>query len=197
MLMPLTLGLMALGCASVGVRGLFTNRPFLFSPGWFLLLIAAVFCANFGVAIRDAAVTVPAGGSVDLQPLVLPALFAVVALLLYVQFRGFIAVGVTGPLFQEALFVSIKKLGLPFEQRFSVVDLPSARTRLRMSVQTLIGTAQIKRQRWRGGRTLREIARAMNDYFESRKIATYQIACIYYLALALMLSILAWEVWAG
>ena len=76
----------------------------------------------------------------------------------------------TGPLFREALFVSIKKLGLPFEQHFSIVRLPSERTEFQMSVHNWTGTAQIKLRRVRGRRALRDIARGMNDYFQSRKI---------------------------
>jgi hypothetical protein len=120
---------------------------------------------------------------------------AVATLLLLVQFRGFLAVGVSGPLFREALFVSIKKLGLPFEQHFSTVRLPSVGTELRMSVQSWTGTAQIKLRRLRGRRALRDIARGMNAYFQSRKIAASSIACLYYLALALTFAIMAFELW--
>ena len=100
-----------------------------------------------------------------------------------------------GPLFREALFVSIKKLGLPFEQHFSTVRLPSVGAELKMSVQTLTGTAQIKMRHVRGGRALKDIARGMNAYFQSRKIAASSISCLYYLALAVIFVIMAFEVW--
>jgi hypothetical protein len=197
MLMSVTLGLMALGCASVAVRGLVSNRPYLFSPTLFLAALVAVFAANFGLAVRQMLEHPLPGGALDMAPVVLPALLATAAVLLFVQFRGFIAIGVSGPLFREALFVSIKKLGLPFEQHFSVVRLPSAHAEIRMSVQNWIGMAQIKLRTFRGGRVVRDIARAMNHYFQSRKIATYQIASVYYLALALMLAIMAYQLRPG
>jgi hypothetical protein len=195
MWMPLTLGAMALGALGVAARGLATNRPFVYSPRWFLAAMSAVFCANFGLAVRHAARAPLPSGQIDVQALFLPGLLAVVTLLLLIQLRGFLAVGVSGPLFREALFVSIKKLGLPFEQHFSIVRLPSVGTELRMSVQAFTGTAQIKLRRVRGERALKDIARGMNGYFQSRKIAASSISCLYYLALAVTLAIMAFELW--
>jgi hypothetical protein len=195
MWMPLTLGAMALGALGVAARGLSTNRPFLFSPRWFLAAITAVFWTNFGVTLRHVLRAPLPSGQVDAGVLVLPGLLAIVTLLMVVQFRGFLAVGVTGPLFREALFVSIKKLGLPFEQHFSIVRLPSVGAELKMSVQSFTGTAQIKMRHIRGGRALKAIARGMNAYFQSRKIAASSISCLYYLALAVTFAIMAFEVW--
>ena len=195
MWMPATLGLVALGCLGVAGRGFATNRPFLFTPRWFLAGVTALFWMNFALGVRHAIRASHGGAELDLQTLVLPGLLAFVTLLLLVQLRGFVAVGVTGPLFREALFVSIKKLGLPFEQHFSIVRLPSAGATVRMTVQSWTGTAQIKLTRLRGRRTLRHIARGMNDYFESRKIATSTIACMYYLALGLMFAAMAYQLW--
>jgi hypothetical protein len=194
MWMPLTLGLMALGALGVAARGLATNRPFVYSPRLFLAAIATVFCAHFVLTARHA-LRAAAGGEMPMTPLILPALLALATVMLFVQFRGFLAVGVTGPLFREALFVSIKKLGLPFEQHFSIVRLPSERTEFQMSVQNWTGTAQIKPRRVRGRRALRSIARGMNDYFQSRKIAASSISCLYYLALAVMFGIMSFQVW--
>ena len=166
----------------------------MYSPRLFLLAIAAVFCANFGLVVRDVSYN-PPGGGMPIAPLVLPGLLAVATVLLVFMLRGYLAVGITGPLFREALFVSIKKLGLPFEQHFSIVRLPSVPTEFHMSVQALTGTAQIKLRRVRGRGALRDIARGMNGYFNSRKIAASSISSIYYLALAVTFAIMAVEVW--
>jgi hypothetical protein len=195
MWMPLTLGLMALGAFSVAARGLATNRPFVYSPRTFLAGITAVFWTNFGLAVQHGLRSPLPTGEIAFAPLILPAVLALVMSLLLVQFRGFLAVGITGPLFREALFVSIKKLGLPFEQSFSIVRLPSERTEFKMSVHNWTGTAQIKLRRVRGRRALRDIAHGMNDYFQSRKIGASSISCVYYLALALMFSIMTVQVW--
>jgi hypothetical protein len=138
--------------------------------------------------------TSPAG-QLPLAPLVIPALLATIAVVLLVLFRGFLAVGITGPLFREALFVSIKKQGLPFEQHFSIVRLPSVPTEFRMSVHNWTGTAQIKLRRVRGRGALRNIARGMNDYFQSRKIAASSISSLYYVALGITFGIMALEIW--
>src|SRR5262245_42781654 len=128
MWMPLTLGLMALGAFSVAARGLATNRPFVYSPRTFLASITAVFWTNFVLAVQHGLRAPLPNGEIAIAPLVWPAALALVMSTLLVQFRGFLAVGITGPLFREALFVSIKKLGMPFEQNFSIVRLPSERT---------------------------------------------------------------------
>src|SRR5262245_26428999 len=103
MWMPLILGLMALGCLGVAVRGMVTHRPFLFTPRWFLAGVAALFSLNFVLAVRHGLRVAGSAGRLDLAPLVLPALLAIITLLLLIEFRGFVAVGVTGPLFREAL----------------------------------------------------------------------------------------------
>jgi hypothetical protein len=195
MWMPLTIGLMALGAFGVAARGLATNRPFVYSPRWFLAGVAAVFWTNFVLALRHALSVPEPSGNIAIGPVLLPASLAMLTLLLLVQFRGYLAVGVSGPLFREALFVSIKKLGLPFEQHFSIVRLPSVRTEFQMSVQNWTGTAQIKLRRVRGRRALRDIANGMNDYFQSRRISASSISCLYYLALSVMLAIMTVQVW--
>jgi len=195
MWMPLTLGLMALGAFGVAARGLATNRPFVYSPRTFLAVITAVFWANFVLAVQHSLRAPLPSGGIAIAPLVVPAGLAFLMLALLVQFRGFLAVGITGPLFREALFVSIKKLGLPFEQHFSIVRLPSVQTEFQMSVHNWTGTAQIKLRRVRGRRALRDIARGMNDYFQSRKIGASSISSIYYFALAVMLAIMTVQVW--
>jgi len=195
MWMPLTLGLMALGCLGVAARGIVTNRPFVFTPRWFLAGVAALFSLNFAIVVRRAIRTAPPVGGIDLTPLLLPGVLAVIAVLLLIEFRGFVAVGVSGPLFREALFVAIKKLGLKFEQEFSIVRLPSVRAEVQMSVQSWVGTAQIKPRRVRGFRAVRDIARGMNAYFTSRKVGASSIAFTYYLFLAVMLAIMAFQLW--
>jgi hypothetical protein len=194
MWMPIALGLMAIGALAIGARGLATNRPFMYSPRLFLAAISLIFWTNFGLALQDAAHDSPTG-SIPGGPLALPGVLAMASLLLLVQFRGYLAVGITGPLFREALFVSIKKLGMPFEQNFSIVRLPSVRTEFRMSVQAWTGTAQIKLRRVRGRRALRDIARGMNGYFQSRKIAASSVSWLYYVALGVTLAIMAMQVW--
>src|SRR6266705_2880304 len=81
MLMPLTLGAMALGALGVAARGLATNRPFLFSPRWFLAGVTAVFWANFGLALRHALRAPLPSGQIDVAVLVVPGLLAIVTLL--------------------------------------------------------------------------------------------------------------------
>ena len=43
--------------------------------------------------------------------------------------------------------------------------------------------------------SLGDIARGMNDYFQSRKIAASSISCLYYLALAILLTIMTVQLW--
>jgi len=194
MWIPIALGFLALGSFAVAARGLATNRPFLYSPRLLLAPIAVVFAVNFALVLEDTMRTSPVG-RVPVAPLVMPGLLALIAILLLVQFRGFLAVGITGPLFREALFVSIKKQGFKFEQHFSIVRLPSVPTEFRMSVHNWTGTAQIKLRRVRGRKALRDIARGMNDYFQSRKIAASSISCLYYVALGITFAIMAFQIW--
>src|SRR5262245_26810350 len=106
MWLPITLGLMALGSFGVAVRGLSSNRPFVYSPRWFLSAVATVFWVNFAQVVVNAVNTPTPTGHVAVAPMIVPGVLAFVTLFMLFQFRGFHAVGITGPLFREALFVS-------------------------------------------------------------------------------------------
>jgi hypothetical protein len=193
-LLPIVVGAMALVCLGVGLRGLATRRPFVFSTGWFLLFLVIVcgydVFVNVFLELRRAEYQY---ARIELARLIEPAVVIAATLFVVVQLRGYVAVGLTGPVFHEALRNSIKKLGLQFEMHFSTIRLPSTGGELQVSVQSWIGTARLRpRKTWRQ-RTFRNIAHGMNGYFKSHRVASSTISGVYCTIIGVFLVALAYE----
>jgi hypothetical protein len=193
-LLPIVVGVMAVVCVGVGVRVLATRRPFVFSTVWFLVFLVIVCGYDVVISVllelRRAEYQY---ARMEVAALVPPAFIVALTLFMVVQFRGYVAVGLTGPVFHEALRNSIKKLGVQFEMHFSTIRLPSTGGELRVSVQSWIGTARLRPRKTWHRRTFKSIARGMNNYFRSHRVAASTISGVYWTIIGGLLAVLAFE----
>ena len=99
-------------------------------------------------------------------------IFPIVAVLLWLQTRGYQAFAVTGKSFRDGLLAALEKLQLPYEESLSSIRLTSVDAELQVAVQSWMGSAQIKVRPGRHGPLLEKIVQAMKEHFRNAAVET-------------------------
>ena len=73
-----------------------------------------------------------------------PAIFTLLLVMMCFALRGYVAYAVTDTSFRDALLTSLQKLDLPYEETLSTIRLTSVEVDLQVSIQSWMGSGQIK-----------------------------------------------------
>lgn len=181
--MAVVLGVMAVLCLTIGLRGLLTKRPFLFPARWLFLFIMAMF---LGPMVTLFPFSWPSQ-TMDWIPLLMLPMMAV---FMWIQLKGYLAFGVTERSFREGLLAALEKLQLPCEESLSSIRLTSLGVDLQVAIQSWMGSGQIKVGKGRHGHLLKEIVQAMHKHFRASTVETNMISCVLYLILGIMMLLM-------
>jgi len=119
-----------------------------------------------------------------------PMIFLIVIIFVFIIRQGsYIAFGVTDSSLREALLDVLKKMNMSFEETLGHIKLPSVSAELQVSVQSWIGTGQIRLKGNTDKELLTNIARGMNRYFQETDTKTNMTICIFYLLMALFMLV--------
>ena len=135
------LGAVAVFLLGIGLRGLLTKRPFLFSAKWLLLFMVVVFLGPIVTLIPS---PFPFSRPLQFTNWLPILMFPVMAVFFWLQMRGYLAFGITGKSFREGLVAALEKLQLPYEESLSSIRLTSVEADLQVAIQSWVGTGQIK-----------------------------------------------------
>ena len=163
--------IMAAFCLVVGLRVVFTERPFLLSGKWPLSVGYVFFVLG----------TVPdflffPGNPMNWVVVILVGAFF---LMLWYQLKGYVAYAVTDASFRESLFAALQKLQLPHEESLSVIRLTSVDADLQVSIQSWIGIGNIKAKQKVHHSLLKEVVNAMNEYYRASSVSRNVIFCVF------------------
>lgn len=180
---PIWFGIFAAFFFVIGLRGILTKRPFLVSSRWLLLvmfigLVPAILIPVF----------LP-GDSPFMIKWLNPMIFTLLLVMMCFALRGYVAYAVTDTSFRDALLTSLQKLELPYEETLSTIRLTSVEVDLQVSVQSWMGSGQIKIKQRGHGSLLKKIADAMNEHFRVSATDTNLTACIFFLVMGILMVI--------
>ena len=183
-MVPLWCGIFALFFFVIGLRGILTKRPFLISNRW---LLSVIFIALVPVIL------IPVFLQGSDFPFIIkwlnPMIFTLVLVMMCFALKGYVAYAVTDTSFREALLASLQKLELPYEEMLSTMRLTPVEVDLQVSIQSWMGTGQIKVKQRGQGSLLAEIATAMNEHFRTSAAATNLTACIFFVVMGVLMVI--------
>lgn len=180
---PIWFGIFAAFFFVIGLRGILTKRPFLVSSRWLLLvmfigLVPAILIPVF----------LP-GDSSFIMKWLNPMIFTLLLVMMCFALRGYIAYAVTDTSFRAALLSSLQKLELPYEETLSTIRLTSVEVDLQVSIQSWMGSGQIKIKQRGHSSLLKKIADAMNEHFRVSSADTNLTACIFFLVMGILMVI--------
>ena len=175
-------GVMGVVILAIGLRGLVTKRPFLFSARWFLFGMLLIFLGPLGTLFPRPFPSSRPLEIVDWLPLLV---FPVIAVVLWLQMKGYLAFAVTGKSFRDGLLAALEKLQLPYEESLSSIRLTSVEAELQVAIQSWMGSGQIKVKPGRHGPLLKKIVQAMKEHFRTSAVETNMISCAFFLILGI------------
>ncbi|MDE2755013.1 MAG: hypothetical protein OXI92_00540 [Acidobacteriota bacterium] len=117
--------------------------------------------------------------------------FPVIAVVLWLQMKGYLAFAVTGKSFRDGLLAALEKLQLPYEESLSSIRLTSVEAELQVAIQSWMGSGQIKVKPGRHGPLLKKIVQAMKEHFRTATVETNMVSCAYFLILGIFAVLMA------
>ena len=188
-LFPILFGIMAIFFLAIGLRGILTKRPFLVSNRWWLSIMSVVFIP---IILQPFLFSFPRNfNSINFINWLNPLLFGFILLVMWYRMKGYVAYAVTDTSFREALLAALQKLQLSYEESLSVIRLTSVEADLQVSVQSWMGTGQIKIKQRTHRSLLREVVNAMNEYFRMSSVPTDMISCVFFVVMGGFMVIFA------
>ena len=181
------LGVMAVFMLGIGLRGLLTRRPFLFSARWLFLFMSVMFAGPIVTIIPSGFLYSRALQFMDWAPLLM---FPLMVVFLWIQMKGYLAFGITEKSFRDGLLAALEQLQLPYEESLSSIRLTSVEANLQVAVQSWMGGGQIKVRPGRQGPLLKKIVLRMNEHFRASPVETNMISCIFFLILGIFVVVM-------
>ena len=180
---PVVFGVIAVLCMTIGLRGLLTKRPFLFPARWLLLFVMAMF-------LGPMATLIPFSWPSQIMEWIPFLMFPILAVFMWIQFKGYLAFGVTERSFREGLLAALEKLQLPYEESLSSIRLTSLGVDLQVAIQSWMGSGQIKVGKGHHALLLKEIVQAMHKYFRTTAVETNMISCVLYVIIGIFVLLM-------
>ena len=190
-LFPVLFACMALFFLVIGLRGIVFKKPFLISARWLFILVLLGFSPGM---FQFAWLPKFSGGPGTLLALgwLIPVMFIVILIFLYLMLRGYTAFGVTDKSFRDGLLYSLRKLNLPHEETLATLRLPTIGADLQVSAQSWMGTGQLKMKQRQFSTVLRDIVNGMNEFYQSGAVSEVNLTCcIFYVVIGVFLAALA------
>jgi len=172
----------------IGLRSLVTRRPFLFSARWFLLFVLAMFLPPLATFLQRPFLSSRPVEMMEWLPLLI---FPIIAVVFWLQMKGYLAIAVTGKSFRDGLLAALEKLQLPYEESLSSIRLTSVEAELQVAIQSWMGSGQIKVRPGRHGPLLKKIVQAMKEHFRTAAVETNMIFCVFFLVIGIFAVVMA------
>ena len=191
-LLPCMFGVMAFCFLLVGLRGIVAQKPTLISQRWLFALMLVWSAPSLLNPFNLSEKTVGMAFFVWIT-------YAALFVFLWVFLRGYIAFGVTEASFREGLLASLRKLGLPYEEAdhsreetFYTIRLPSVGAGLQVTKGPPgVNHFRIKASQREFGSLLKDIVRGVSEQCRAGAVRVSMASCIYYVAMAAVMLVLA------
>ncbi len=183
----------------MGLRGVVSKKPFVFSSKSNFWLVALAFSPSivqpFHSFWKLYSSTVEHGEDFEWSfalLLLFPLLvYPVILAFLWRQMRGYTVLGVTDDSFRQALYTVLNDLQLPFEERLSKLRLTSLDADLEANVASWMGVANLRIKQREHQETLKRVAEALKNYFAGSHVSINMVTCVYYIILGVMILAMA------
>ena len=176
------LPIMAVICWGMALKVLTARRPFLYNGNWSLGFVALAF-SPWVIAIITLDMLSDFVGMV--AALVSLLMYAAVLVVFAKMAKGYVAIGVTDDSIRAAIHAALQELEIPFEETLTHIKLTSLELDLQVSVHSWMGTAQLRVKPSKGKSVLKEITKAIVNYYQTHETKMNNTASIFYFVMGL------------
>jgi hypothetical protein len=188
-ILPVTLGVLAVAFIALGLFALVRRRPFVIHARWLLALVVLCFSPSIFMQLSLFFGGAPSVREALSTATLLSVLSQVVVLgFLTLQMRGYIVMGTTQEAFRDALMSALSGLHLEAVESLSSIRLPAVPAELQVAVQGWIGTGQLRLRHGSHPGLLADIAAGMSAYFDTAHVKTNMITSVIYVVMGLLMG---------
>lgn len=186
---PILFALLACFFLFIGVKAVLSKKPvFIFSKYFYGLIVLAFLPLLINTADM---ISKGYSGKIGLIMYLNPVLFVFLLVFFWFQMKGYMAIGISDDSFREAIHFSLNKNELPFEEKLSVMTLPSLNNELQVAIQSWIGSGQIKLKRSEKTGVLPKIIAAIDEYYATKNITANNFTSIFYIVMGTLMLFFA------
>jgi hypothetical protein len=185
---------MAVFFFGIGGAVLTKRKPLIVSSRWFFSFMVLAFAPTIvgSVLLLIEQFTQDTVQFRDIWMLLLnPLVFSVLLLFFWIQMQGYMFLGITDETIRDALHYGLQELKSPYEEILTKIVLSELNTELQISVQSWMGTGQIKIKNRSKKAFLAKLVLRMRMYFEEHDIPTKKITAIFYLIMGGFMTLFA------
>ena len=183
----LIFGLISLFFLIIGLRGIITKKPFLISSRWNLALFILCFSPSLISSFYLSKIANASSGNLASGGWMM--YIVLIVFVFMVKQGSYVAFGITDSSLRDALLFVLKRMNITYEETLGNIKLPALSAEIQVSIQSWIGTGQI---RVRGGNDkalLTNIVRGMNEYYQATDTKINMTICYFYIIIAIMMMV--------
>jgi hypothetical protein len=173
------LPIMAVICWGMALKVLTARRPFLYNGNWSLGIVSLAFSPSLITMIMTIEYDLFSYPPwVMVVALVSVLIYAAVLVFFSKMVKGYVAMGVTDDSLRAAIHAALQELEIPFEETLTHIKLTSLELDLQVSVHSWMGTAQFRVKPSKGKSVLKEITKAIVNYYQTHETKMNNTAAI-------------------
>jgi Tfp pilus assembly protein PilF len=190
-LFPAVLGVISAAFLGIGLGVFLRKKPLIFSSRWMYALMLLCFSPQL-VMLLSLPDMHEANYSANwlLIKLLMPLMFAVLLVFLWIQMQGYMLFGIDDKSFRKALLSVLDELGLERREELSVIRIPSANLDIQVAIQSWIGAGQLKNKSKSGKDVFQKIIGGLKNRFAQGELKTNYITSLLYVILGSIMLIL-------
>lgn len=175
---------------SLGLRGVLSKKPYIFSSRWMFLLVLIGFSPS--LLSLSSVFNSPSSLKGDLMFSIMPWMLlgvnAIMFIFMWLAMQGYTILGVTDASFRAGVTNALEKLEIPFEENIGGIYLSSLGANLKVAIQSNLGTAQINIRPRKFNQTLESIAKNMSTYYQTNTTDVNMIICYFYVVFGVLMT---------
>jgi tetratricopeptide (TPR) repeat protein len=188
-LFPVVLGLLSAAFLGIGLSVFLRKKPLIFSSRWMFALILVCFSPQFTLFMTPITGDHHSGEWL-LMKLLMPLLFAVLLVFLWLQMQGYVLFGIVDKSFRKALLTVLDELHLERQEELSLIRIPSANLDIQVAIQSWVGTGQVKNKSKKGREVFQQTIDGLKRRSAQGELETSNTLPVFYIVFGIIMLVL-------
>lgn len=183
---PFLFAFMAVFFLYIGIKVIALKKPLLLSSKIFFVFMVLAFSPQLIMSIETYSFST---GDLGLISYISPLMFIVLLGFFWIQMKGYIAIGISDDSFRNSLHFALNQNNIQFEEQLSLIKLTDINADLQVSVQSWVGTGQLKLKKSNDKYLLAKLVSSINEYYISNAIKPNNTTSIFYIVMGLFMLV--------
>lgn len=184
----LLFALMAAYFLVIGIKIVYTNKPLLMPSKVVFIFMVLAFSPQLIIFFEKFSAS---SNELSHITYLSPLMFIVLLCFFWIQLKGYMAIGISDESFRNALHTSLSNNKIKFEEQLSLIKLTDLDAQLQVSIQSWVGTGQIKLKKSTDKELLNKLVLGINEYYQSTPIVANKTTSIFYIVMGLFMLVFA------